>query len=1787
MRNKKLLLTLLSPVLLALAVWQVSSVSASRVITLLRSGTSNKPSRPQLAPARSGGEVRVRAAGRGTPWVNLSDGIELQADYEGTPDVAQGVASNRARSLSLSSADFDEDGVPDLVTGSASEGVGIVTLYRGNRDSLDPNSPIARQRKARGEFLDSPFLPKARVFDLPLAPEFLAAGDYDNDGHADLVAAARGNNALCLMRGDGRGSFGMAETIVVPGSITALVSGEINRADGLADLVVGIASEAGNQVLVFESPEGALRSELEVIPVPRQVSGLALGLVDEQFEMDLVVASGNEVILVHGRDRTLSLGRERQSEEAPLLVESVSLPFDITSIALGDFRGRQVTDIAMLTADGTLFLLKHPNRQLAPTLSDSARSAPETSIRKWKRETLAAKYWSQATALHNAKVSSIPGDDLLIVDPTGSSLHIITNTPVPAGEVAAELRDKLPRPEAITLDTESAPVAVLPMRLNNDALADLVILRSDWSAPAVVMNVVVNTFVVTNTNDAGTGSLRQAIIDANQSPGEDAIQFKIGATGSFSIVPRSPLPPITEALTIDGLSQPGGFSVPVIEINGTNAGATPGLRLAAPNCKLNGLVINRFSQQGVVIEGTGGCVVERCRIGTDTAGTQALPNGSGGLLINGSPNNGIGSTVEGSGNLISGNTTTGVLISNNGAAGNKLEGNLIGTNFDGTLAVGNTLSGVRMDFTATNNVIGGTAAGAGNVVSGNNAEGMSLFTGAVGNLIQGNRIGTSAGGSSGISNGFEGVLLQDTASNTIGGTAAGARNVISANIGSGVRVGAGSVTANTNLIQGNLIGFQADGVGALPNIPRGVIIEVGNGNLIGGAAAGAGNKIGFHALQGILVFAGTGNTISRNSIDSNTGLGIDLLPQGVTPNDAADADTGPNNLQNFPVLISAIASGTNVAIRGKIDSAPQTAYTIEFFRNTACDASGNGEGQDFIGQTAVTTDSAGTAAFNVTFAAAVSVGNIITSTATNNTTGDTSEFSQCAVVTDPPVLNIGDATVTEGNAGTTNAIFAVTLSFQSAQDVSVQFATQDNTAQAPGDYVSNTGTLTFPPGATTQNITVQVNGDTLNEPDETFFVKLSAPVNATIADGQGLGTIVNDDAQPTLSINDVSVNEGNAGTTNAVFTVTLSQASGKTITVDFATADSTATAGSDYVAASGRLTFAPGETSKNIVVSIIGDTLFEPDETFFVNLLNPVNATIQRSQGIGTIFNDDVPPAGILQFSASNFGVSEGGLNATITVTGTISSEGAVTVNFATSNGTATAGADYTATSGTLNFASGQTSATFNVPIIEDSLVEGPETVNLTLNSPTGGAVLGSPSSAVLTIIDNDVPQHGALQFSAENYRASETAGSAVITVVRAGGSDGPVSVNFSTGNGTATAGSDYTATSGTLSFGDGETSKTFSVTILDDTIVEGDETVNLTLSNPTGSATLGSPATATLTILDDETPTPEINGITPSFGDPTGGDFIVISGRNFTPGSTVRFGNNLASDVTVVSDGVITCKSPSGTGTVTVSATTSRGTATLGNAFTYVAGAVPGTQLDWFSPNAVNAAPAAQLDPPRDLSASRVTTSVPGVGRSPQPSVARSTWPQVSTPNLLGYNVYRSSDPNFQVTDTGAQRIANLPAGVTDYFDPDIAQAGAQIAASTTPVFFYRVTAVYDQGESLPTQVASTGIVITGVSLRQTAGRTTLVVQGVSLATFRAQVRVAIGTAVTTIRKTRFPKEGRLGNGTSSVIEVDIPPIPAGACLLMIQVINPGSRRDLSDAQFSPPFLFSLGCVPGVDRRE
>jgi hypothetical protein len=336
----------------------------------------------------------------------------------------------------------------------------------------------------------------------------------------------------------------------------------------------------------------------------------------------------------------------------------------------------------------------------------------------------------------------------------------------------------------------------------------------------------------------------------------------------------------------------------------------------------------------------------------------------------------------------------------------------------------------------------------------------------------------------------------------------------------------------------------------------------------------------------------------------------------------------------------------------------------------------------------------------------------------------------------PPVpsITIDDVTVTEGNAGTRAATFSVALSLPSNEPVTVEYATADGIATAGSDYQASSGTLTVAPGQTNKTITVLVNGDRLVEPSETLFVNLSNPANATIANGQAMGTILDD--EPRIQINDVTVTEGNTGTRPGTFTVRLSGPYDVPVTIGYATANGTATAAGDYLATSGTLTFAPGETTKNITVLVNGDRLGESNETFYVNLSNPNYGLIADPQGVGVIVDDEP------RISISDVSQKEGNGKKTTLFTFTVTLSAAydqpVTMSFQTVNGTATTGDnDYVAKTGTLTFAPGETTKTITIEVKGDTKKETNETFYLDLFGLSGNALF-TKNRGVGTILNDD-----------------------------------------------------------------------------------------------------------------------------------------------------------------------------------------------------------------------------------------------------------------------------------------------------------------------------------------------------------------------------------------------------------------------------------------------------------------
>lgn len=987
-----------------------------------KSATLPPVSQRVFRSASIGARERIYRVTDTSPWLSLQNGREYPGVYLGPPGLSHVLAHAQAEPLTLAAADFDEDGAADLISGYIGPGGGIVAIRRGNPHLLS----LGRQTSSVAEST-TPFHLDAQVYPVPESPDFLAPGDFNADGHNDVVVAARGRRHLYWLAGSGSGTLDLARTIELNGGVTAVAAGEINRADGLADLAVGIDGPDGPALLLFESPRGALGSDPVVIPLSGEVTSLATGLLDGDHLFDLVVVSGGELLVLRGGDWSWSRAVGEFTHLSNPLMEKVPLPVTVRSAAAGDFVWDNTyrAEIAVVGEEGTLCILSPPRvvgvrsedgaqQWDAPLLPSSGPKPLRCERDDNLRLALSNRGWVRLT---RAKISSRRGDDIVLLDQYGQ-LSLLIPSGVPA------------QPDyhgGASLDVPA--VAVLPLRLNVDALDDLVILQRGRVDPIVVFTAAAATFTVTTTENSGPGSLRQAILNANSSEGPDLIVFNISGTGRRTIAPSSPLPAVTEAVTIDGTTQPGAR----VELTGANAGTgANGLTISGGNSVVRGLVINRFrfdvnrllqfdlsrvGGSGIHLNSANN-IVEGNLIGTDSEGATALGNDFAGVLIT-AANNVVGGTTVAARNILSGNFV-GVGIASQAATGNRVVGNYIGTDSTGTSAVAN--SGGIVILGAGNNMIGGAASGAGNVIAGNTKApaipgllltgGIAImdfqsFVGGRGNVVQGNLIGLDRTGSRALGNGrvtaegnSAGLFIGDASDNTIGGTAAGAGNAISGNIGHGIVIGSTDGSgARGNLIQGNRIGtVMGDVLRPMGNSLHGILITSSAGqNVVGGTDAGAGNVIAFNGRSGIFIESGTGNAILSNSIHSNGGLGIDLSPEGVTSNDSGDGDSGANNRQNFPELTQAVSTAERTTVEGTLTSVSNAPFTIQFFANADCDPSGNGEGQTFVGAVRVTTDSSGNARITFGLPSALSRGQFVTATATD-AGGNTSEFSRCLAV---------------------------------------------------------------------------------------------------------------------------------------------------------------------------------------------------------------------------------------------------------------------------------------------------------------------------------------------------------------------------------------------------------------------------------------------------------------------------------------------------------------------------------------------------------------------------------------------------------------------------------------------------------------------------------------------------------------------------------------------------------------------------------------------------------------------
>ncbi|MGI9350341.1 MAG: DUF4347 domain-containing protein, partial [Rhizobiaceae bacterium] len=530
-------------------------------------------------------------------------------------------------------------------------------------------------------------------------------------------------------------------------------------------------------------------------------------------------------------------------------------------------------------------------------------------------------------------------------------------------------------------------------------------------------------------NDGGDGiSLREAIMAANNTAGVDDIHFNITVVDPNYVDPdataasgdeyweiyvgASGLPYLLDQVNLDATTQPG-YNVltgrPVVELDGS---ATPGgsgingIALRTDNSTVSGFAVHSFADEGMEIDGSTGFgdnnTFRNNWVGID-AEENFAPNAEHAVLVSvNADGNTIGGTGANDGNVIvnAPGGFHGLNIRDN-SMNTVVEGNYIGVMPDGITAAGNGANGIFIELNSNNTRIGGLAASAGNVISGNTADGIGLDN-VTGTLIWGNIVGMDSSGMFAVANGDDGIDIKNGATNnTVGGNITAHRNIISGNMQNGVYLESGN-----NRVIGNYIGADITGTGGPGNGAAGVRAwNAGTNNVIGTTSTSEGNLIAYNGGDGVEIQGTTTQTsISANDIRDNAGLGIDLNSDGVTLNDVGDGDIGNNALQNFPVLLAAQSTGAQVSIVGSLNSNAGRSYRIEFFENATADLSGYGEGGTYLGFITVVTDGSGNASINAVLPVSVGANSTITSTATDLTTNDTSEFGLNVAINDAPAI---------------------------------------------------------------------------------------------------------------------------------------------------------------------------------------------------------------------------------------------------------------------------------------------------------------------------------------------------------------------------------------------------------------------------------------------------------------------------------------------------------------------------------------------------------------------------------------------------------------------------------------------------------------------------------------------------------------------------------------------------------------------------------------------------------------
>ena len=1569
-------------------------------------------------------------------------------------------ASQAGAGLALASTDVGGDGYPDLISTSTTDAGGELAWYRGNPEAWAPSTPASLALVKAGQF-PLGFVADPVLIALPIHPDFVEAGDFNADGHGDVVVAQRGINTIYLLTGSEDG-LSAPRAITLVGGVDAMASGQIDRPDGQMDLAVAVSNNAGASLLTFTA---GLDAAPRRTALGAAVSDLAIGNLDDSPAGDVALLSNGQLSIWHGSLTNADIENR---------VESLTFDFSINAMALGNFIWDRngAIELALLKDDGTVHFAGHgaldsrPFSQAEIRANRQAQFAGEPIAPKaWKAGQISNWRVVESTTpmlsrspgaggafLKSARLSGGEADDLLVGDRLNQSITVLTR------EGAAHKRSEL--------SLDKTPIALLSLQNSAFVRPSLVLLQDGAAAPIVVPSVPQATFSVTKTADTNDGacnadcSLREAIVAANAAAGADSITLPAGTYtltiantgGTNEDASAQGDLDVNDALTITG----AGAATTIVQAGTTNSNGIDKVFAFNPICS----TAVSSSMSGVTV-----------RFGRNTQ-----PNGGGDFSETGG---GIDVCNTGAGGFSASN----IVVTDNSVA-NSYGG---GINLDSAQPANGT-------YTITGSTISNNrTTSAASILK--NGGGLNLFADAhnvtvTNSTISGNSSANEGGG----------VYARHTNGGAITLSGVNISNNTAASRGGGVsnsNLGASSLTINNdsfiqnNISEGTAAGFESRGGGIFIFSPTTTLIRE---TTITGNSANTGT---FQGGGGIAAISGTITTQFNRIAGNNagTGGGSGLHNAGATVTATSNwwgCNAGPaaapcdrlNNVSGTTtttpyIVLRHSASPTNITV------GQTSTLTADFLTDSAAGAIAVSDLDALIGtsivfnnavlgtlsaaQTTIQANGTATATFTATGAGAGSADSVVDAqTQTTNLT-----------ITAPSVsIAVAPASVSED--GATNLVYTVTRS-QSLASATVVNISTGGTATSGTDYTGGVSTVTIAANATTAAITIDPTADSAVEPDETVILTVAAGTGYTVgAPSSATGTILNDDV-PSASITVAPAAVQEDGAANLVYTVTLDQAAFSPTTVSF-TVGGTATSGTDYAAVTSPLVIATGNTTGTVTVDPTADATFEPDETVILSIAVGTGYTVGTpSSATGTILNDDAPPITVSPSTLPNgtvgaaysqvisasgatapysFTVSAGALpaglslapggtlsgtptaggtfNFTVTatdssaapgpytgaraytlvvnaptivlpattladgtlgvpysaaispasggtapytyavtagalpgglslnastgaITGTPSASGtfnfsisatdsstgsgpysatrgysilisagpsvsiavspasvledgasnlvftvtrsqslpiANTVNISTS-GTATSGVDYTGGVSAVTIAANATTATITIDPSVDGIVEPDETVILTVSSGTGYTV-GTPASATGTILNDDVP--AASIAVAPAAVQEDGAANLIYTITLDQAAFSPTSVNFTVG-GTATSGTDYAVVTSPLVIATGNTSGTITVDPTADTTIEADETVILSVAAGTGY-TVGTPASATGTILNDDLPTLSINDVTTSEGN--------AGTTNFTF--------------------TVSLSDPAGPGGVTFDIATANGTATAGS---------------------------------------------------------------------------------------------------------------------------------------------------------------------------------------------------------------------------------------------------------------